>query len=72
MKGICKTNNGLLVASQFNGTRVLINLSNRQKWTFETRSDGKVELRLKNIFVVMSEKQFFKDWKIVEKLEGWQ
>jgi len=72
MKGICKTSNGLLVASQFNGTRVLINLSNRQKWTFETRNDGKVELRLKNIFIVMSEKQFFNDWKIVEKLEGWQ
>jgi hypothetical protein len=72
MKGICKTGNGLYVTSHFNGTHVLINLTNRQKWKFVTRDDGKVELRLRNILIVMSEKKFFDEWKIVEKLEGWQ
>lgn len=70
MKGICKHSNGLYVTSHFNGTHVLINLTNRQKWKFVTRDDGKVELRLRNILIVMSEKKFFDDWKIVEKAEG--
>ncbi len=70
MKGICKHGNGLYVTSHFNGTHVLINLNNRQKWEFVTREDGNVELRLRNILIVMSEKKFFDEWKIVEKAEG--
>lgn len=70
MKGICKTDNALYVTSHFNGTHFLITLNNRQRWEFETRDDGKVELWLRNILIIMPEKQFFADWKIVEKAEG--
>ena len=72
MKGVCKTDNGIYITSHFNGTHVLINLSNRQKWKFVTRDDGKVELRLRNILIVMPEKQFFDKWKIIEEEAGRQ
>lgn len=71
MKGVCKIiDNGIYNTSHFNGTHVLINLTNRQKWAFVTREDGKVELRFRNILIVMSEKKFFDKWKIIEEVEG--
>jgi hypothetical protein len=72
MKGICKTDNALYVGQFFDGTTIRIGLNNRQRWTFKTRVDGNVTLEYRNITICITQEQFFKDWKIVEKAEGWQ
>ena len=65
MKGICKTDNALYVGRFLDGTTVSIGLNRQQRWHFETTSDGRVKLTFRNISIFVSEKQFFKDWKIV-------
>ena len=70
MKGICKTDNALYVGQFLDGTTVSIGLNQQQRWQFETTSDGRVKLTFRNIGIFVSEKQFFADWKIVEKADG--
>ena len=65
MKGICKTDNALYVGRFLDGTTVSIGLNQQQRWQFEITSDGRVKLTFRNIGISVSEKQFFKDWKIV-------
>jgi hypothetical protein len=45
-------------------------LNQQQRWQFETTSDGRVKMTFRNIGIFVSAKQFFADWKIVEKAEG--
>ena len=65
MKGICKTDNALYVGRFLDGTTVRIGLNRQQRWQFETNPDGRVKLTFRNIGIFGSEKQFFRDWKIV-------
>ena len=65
MKGICKTDNALYVGRFLDGTTVRIAMNRRQRWHFETASDGRVKLTFRNIGIFVSEEQFFEDWKII-------
>lgn len=65
MKGICKTDNALYVGKFLDGATVSIGLNRRQRWQFETTSDGRVKLTFRNIAIIVSEKQFYADWKIL-------
>ena len=65
MKGICKTDNALYVGRILDGTTVSIGLNRKQRWQFKTTSDGRVKLTFRNIGIIVSEKQFFADWKIL-------
>ena len=65
MKGICKTDNALYVGKFLDGTTVSIGLNRRQRWKFKTSSDGRVKLTFRNIGIIVSEKQFYADWKIL-------
>lgn len=66
MKGICKTDNALYVGKFLDGTTVSVGLNRRQRWQFETTSDGRVKLTFRNIGICVSEKQFIAGWKIIE------
>ena len=65
MKGICKTDNALYVGRILDGTTVSIGLNRKQRWQFKTTSDGRVKLTFRNIGIIVSEKQFYADWKIL-------
>ena len=66
MKGICKTDNALYVGNFLDGTTVSIGLNRQQRWQFETTPDGRVKLTFRNIGIIVSEKQFIADWKIIK------
>lgn len=66
MKGMCKTDNALYVGQILDGTTVSIGLNQKQRWQFETTSDGRVKLTFRNIGISVPEKRFIADWKIVK------
>ena len=68
MNGICKTDNALCVGRFLDGTTVSIGLNRRQRWQFETTSDGRVRLTFRNIGIIVSEKQFYEDWEIIKAI----
>jgi hypothetical protein len=67
MKGLCKISTCGIFSCDGRNATVIIGINSCEKWRFEDTSDGRVNLRNRNMSIFIPRHEFEKKWTVIKE-----